>query len=144
MLTELCGELRNWFDCSRIIRRFEISKGRITIPGIKTGQYYRIVGSTFNDGVYQYPEYGLQDEIFDGAVWLMAVPQEVLRLAEDIEDWRNKYERASDSTLLSPFQSESFGGYAYSKSGGGAGSGQDLSGTWQGAFAARLRRWRKI
>ena len=142
-LTELCGEIRNWFEVRRSIRRFEIENGQIDIPDIQPGEYYRIVGSVFNDGVYQHPTYDLHDESFDGAVWLMAVPPEVLDLASDIKDWRDKYE-TTDSTLLSPYQSESFGGYAYSKSGGGAGSGLDLSGTWQGAFAARLRRGRKI
>ena len=46
---------------------------------------------------------------------------------------------------MSPFNSESFGGYSYSKSSGGAGdSTKDKSGTWQGAFGAELQPWRKI
>ena len=59
-------------------------------------------------------------------------------------EWSDKY-LGVDSAAMSPFNSESFGGYSYSKSGGSSSSGNvDLSGTWQGAFADRLNNWRKI
>jgi len=107
---------------------------------LQDGQYFRIVGSVFNDGVYQYPATGLTDETFDGAIWAMAIPSEVIALASDIEAWKEKYQ-SIDSPAMSPYNSESFGGYSYSKSSGGS---DDLSGTWQGAFADRLNHWRKI
>ena len=111
-------------------------------------QYFRIVGSVFNDGVHQKGDLSdfLHDESFSGSVWAMAVPPEVIALAEDIEDWQAKY-GAVDSVAMSPYNSESFGGYSYSKFGGGSGSsGSGLSGNsgWRGAFADRLNRWRKI
>lgn len=144
MLTELCQELKNWFDCDRYFGEFKIDGGSIDLGDkLQNGQYFRIIGSVFNDGVYQYPVTGLTDETFDGAVWAMAIPPVVIALASDIKDWMDKYGGA-DSALMSPYNSESFGGYSYSKSGGGSGDGSSLSGTWQGAFASRMNRWRKI
>lgn len=144
MLTELCKELRNWFDKDRLFGEFEITNGEIDLTGagIADGQHFRIVGSVFNDGVYQYPESGLTDEVFDGAVWLMAVPQEVIDLSETIDAWQEKY-GGVDSANMSPFTSESLGGYSYSKGSSASGSGGTGT-TWQSAFASALNRWRKI
>lgn len=142
MLTELCQELRNWFDRERHFGTFEITGGNITAPFLAEGQYFRIIGSLFNDGVHQYPAYDLQAETFDGAVWALAIPQPVIKLAQEIQAWRDKYE-AADSVAMSPFASESFGGYSYSKSSGSSSDGAD-SVRWQSAFRKRLNVWRKI
>ena len=106
--------------------------------GIQTGQYYRIVGSVFNDGVYKHGSETLVDETFNGAVWLMAVPKDVIQLSLEIADWQSKY-GGSESENMSPFQSESFNGYSYSK----VSSGSSVP-TWQSVYADRLRRYRKI
>lgn len=188
-LTELCQNLRNWFDRGRKkwIGNLEIRGGDVLYEGsviqLKEGQFFRIVGSDLNDGVYQYgnttqllldddegvpdalsfsiddaghliqtsegaiPHYRAQltDEVFTGAVWEMGIPPAVLQLADEIEEWQNKYGGA-DSAAMSPFNSESFGGYSYSKStgGGGSGSGSGSAGSWQSVFASRLNPWRKI
>ena len=151
MLTELCQELRNWFEKEKYIGTFKIEGGQLTdCSYLQDGQYYRIVGSVFNDGVHQYDlnnsEY-LEDEEFRGAVWAMAVPPTVVALSEKIDEWIGLYGGAT-SNALSPFQSESFGGYSYTKaSGGGAGgssSGGSAVPTWQSVFADELHRWRKI
>lgn len=145
MLTELCNELNNWFDQDRIFNKFKIEDGNILGMSdvLQNGQYFRIVGSVFNDGVYEYPADDLKEEEFDGAVWAMAVPPSVVALAEEIDDWKSKY-GGTDSQAMSPFQSESFGGYSYTKQSGSGSSDSTKVGTWQGAFAARLNRWRKI
>ena len=146
MLTELCKELNNWFDVDRIFGKFEITNGELVGMNdrLQDGQYFRIVGSVFNDGVYKYPATNLVDEKYDGAVWAMAVPPSVVALADKISDWQGKY-GGVDSVNMSPFQSESFGGYSYTKkSGGSSDGGGDNSGTWQGAFANELNQWRKI
>lgn len=147
MLTELCKELNNWFDKSRMIGKFKIEDGELTgfSDVLQDGQYFRIVGSVFNDGVYQYPAVDLEDEEFDGAVWVMAVPPSVITLAEEIKEWNNKY-GGVDSQAMSPFHSESFGGYSYAKKGGSSSYGGSNSkmGTWQGAFAAKLNMYRRI
>lgn len=149
MLTELCKEINNWFNYNqpKYIGDFTIEGGALTDDfDLQDGQYYRIVGSVFNDGVHKYGDTKdtLTDESFNGAVWAMAIPQEVIALAEEISAWKTKYEDI-DSPSMSPYNSESFGGYSYSKGSTSASSGNvDLSGTWQGAFADRLNHWRKI
>jgi hypothetical protein len=145
-LTELCNELNNWFDKDRIFGVFKIADGELTGMSdyLQEGQYFRIVGSIFNDGVHKHPVTGLVDEVFDGAVWLMAVPPSVVDLSVKINEWENKY-GGVDSVAMSPFQSESFGGYSYTKkSGGGSDNSADTAGSWQGAFASELNKWRKI
>lgn len=137
MLTELCGHLRNWFDRERYAGTFTVENGSVALPFLQEGQYFRILGSTFNDGVHQYPAYGLTDETFDGAVWALAIPPSVLALDAEIEAWQDKNGDAS----ASPYSSESFGGYSYSratdaKTGGAV--------TWQSAFRSKLNQWRKL
>lgn len=148
MLSDLCQELKNWFDRDQphINGTFEISDGKITTTDftdvIQANQYFRIIGSVFNDGVHKYTnELALTDETFDGSIWLMAIPKAVLDLNKEIDDWITKY-CGADSEAMSPFNSESFGGYSYSKSGGG--SSDNPGASWQGAFASRLNLWRKI
>ena len=138
ILTEICAELRNWFVVPNgvHIQTYTISGGSIApLDFLQDGQYFRIIGSVFNDGVHQYPVPDLTDEVFHGAVWAMAVPPAVIDLSAEIEEY-NK----SDAGKPSPFTSESFGGYAYTKA-------TDASGApigWQKAFASRLSRWRKL
>lgn len=142
MLTELCKELNNWFCKRKYFDTYSISDGTIIVPELKNGQHFRIVGSTFNDGVYQYPAQGLQDETFDGAVWAMAIPAEVIALSAEIDEWKKKY-AGIDSVAMSPFQSESFGGYSYSKA-DGAGDSGNTAGDWRSVFSSRLNNWRRI
>ena len=65
----------------------------------------------------------------------MAVPPALIELATEIEEYNN-----SDAGKASPFTSESFGGYAYTKA-------TDANGSpigWKKAFASRLSKWRKL
>lgn len=141
MLTELCKELRNWFEHKKIFNTFTIENGAITVPELQDGQYFRIVGSVFNDGVYKYGEEQLTDEVFTGAVWAMAVPPSVIDLSERISEWINQY----GDLVSSPYQSESFGGYSYTKANSGQGNANLGSNpTWQSSFASELNKWRKI
>ena len=143
MLSELCKELNNWFCTKKYFGKFTIEDGVLIVPELQNGQYFRIVGSVFNDGVYEYPKQGLKDEEFEGAVWAMAVPKEVIALADEIAEWKNKY-LSVDGTAMSPYISESFGGYTYQKAlGDGSGNGASSS-SWQSVFADRLKGWRKL
>jgi hypothetical protein len=67
----------------------------------------------------------------------MAIPKNFLMLAQEIEDWQEQNGKA----VASPYQSESFGGYSYSKASGKNGGG---SYSWQDAFATRLNLYRRI
>lgn len=147
-LTELCQELRNWFDRERYHGVLEISGGTIydaagnELP-LQDGMYFRVVGSWFNDGVHVHPDTDMRDEVITGSVWLMAIPAPVLKLADDIAAWRAKYE-AADSTAMSPYTSESFGGYSYQKESATSGDGSSSGISWKRAFAGRMNAWRKL
>lgn len=143
MIEQICAYIHNYFVYSRFSGVFTVENGSIEIPGLLPGQYFRICGSRLNDGVYQYPASGLNDETFDGIVWEMRVPKDVVELAAEIEAWNAK----NTEVLNSPLQSESFGGYSYSKASGGSSSSQGAGSaayTWQNAFAHRLNQYRKL
>lgn len=146
MLSQLCGYLRNYFEREKVLGTFKIEDGVITLTSKGDfaplpGQYIRVVGSYLSDGVYLWtggPIECLADETFEGAVWLLAIPNEVVVLDNEINEWVTKYK----DTLSSPFTSESLSGSSYSYS---KGSGDSMASmTWQNAFKARLEQWRKI
>ena len=147
MLTELCQELRNWFDLDRKSGTFTISGGVLAVDFLQTNQYYRIKGSVFNDGVHKYGDAQdtLTNEVFTGEVWALGIPKAVIDLAADIAAWKAKYETAS-SQAMTPFQSESFGGYSYTKASTSAAAGSAASTPtgWKAVYASALNRWRKI
>lgn len=150
-LTNICREVNNYFEASKYFGDFKITDKVIDLSelvadaSLQEGQYFRIVGSTFNDGVYQFKEGQIeelaQDETFNGAVWALKIPREFLELAEEIQAWNAKY--ANNEQVNSPFTSESFGGYSYSKGNLNSNNGNDF-GTWQNQFKSRLNSWRKI
>ena len=144
---EVCNYLKNWFDRNQPKYFGNVSiinRALSETYDLKVGQYFRIVGSTLNDGVYQYPITTLTDETFNGAIWGMSLPKAFIALLDDIEAWKTKYASA-DSVAMSPFTSESVPGvYSYSKNSGGNDTTTDKSGTWQGAFGARLAPYRKM
>ena len=140
MLEQLLMHLNNWFLVPGGIHEdtYTIKDGGITLPFLAIGQYFRICGSVFNDGLYQYgPDLKLTDETFDGTVWALAVPQSVIDLAAEIDAWETKNGAAS----VGPYQAESFGGYSYTKATDAQTGGAV---TWQSAFRSRLNHWRKI
>ena len=153
MLDAICAHLHNYFiaDSDKHAGTFTITGGAIDLSDfLLNGQYFRIVGSALNDGVYKYPaqpEQGkpaiLQDETFTGEVWAMKVPRAVVAIAGEIEAWQAKY----GSAAMSPYQSESvIGVYSRSKASGGSrnGDGSASPATWQTMFAYRLNEWRKL
>lgn len=152
MITELCEELNNWFDRDqpKYVGEFSISSGVVYGEDgnpleIQPNQFFRVIGSVFNDGVHRAGDAAdtsdtFTDETFRGAVWLMAVPKAVLDLNKRIDDWEKQYGAQS----LSPFASESLtaSSYSYTKA---SGSGADGGGTgWRNTFSADLKRWRKM
>lgn len=135
-LTNLCAELRNYFETKKRFGTFTISGGSISPSDfLQDGQYFRIVGSVFNDGVHRHPAHDLTDETFDGAVWAMAVPPAVVELATEIEEY-NK----SDAGKPSSYISENFGGYGYTK----ATDANGLPVGWKTVFKNELHKWRKL
>ena len=138
MLEQVLRHLNNWFLVEIHEGTFTVENGSITLPFLLTNQYFRICGSVFNDGLHRYPAVDLTDETFTGTVWALAVPKAVVTLSEDIAAWQEK----NGEAVASPYQSESFGGYSYTKRSAGNDSGT-LNG-WQDAFRGRLNDWRKL
>lgn len=132
MIDEICASLHNYFAVDIVPGEYTVNDGEITLPFLAAGQFFRVVGSVFCDGVYRCGDKLPADETFDGAVWAMAIPPAFEAVAAEIEEWKQK----NAEVINSPYQSESFGGYSYTK-----GSDSD---SWQGVFAKRLNRWRKL
>lgn len=143
-ITDFCEELHNWFDVDRIFGTFTISNSEITVPDgyLQENQYFRIVGSVFNDGVYKYPSNELIDETFDGAVWAMAVPPAAIALFEKIQEWDAQY--GNSAANYSPYTSETFHHYSRSQHIATNSKGEIVQQTWQGVFRKELSRFRKL
>lgn len=141
MLDRICAHIHNYFCEEDEIQTGEwtIADGTIALDFLLEGQYFRIVGSALNDGVYQYPAEGLLEETFTGEIWPMKVPRAVDELAAEIETWIGKY----GDMMASPLTSESvIGVYSYTKA-SGSGGGMDAD-AWKDAFKSRLNPWRKL
>lgn len=132
MIDEICASLHNYFAVDIVPGEYTVNDGEITLPFLAAGQFFRVVGSVFCDGVYRCGDKLPADETFDGAIWALAIPPALEAIAVEIEEWKAK----NAEVINSPYQSESFGGYSYTK-------GSD-SASWQGVFAKRLNRWRKL
>lgn len=148
MLGAVCAEIKNYFTYQgdKRIGDFAIEDGKITPHFDFPTDYIRIVGSHRNDGVHKLTNGETTDLVdegkFHGAVWIMSPPKDFLDLVDEIAAWEAKY-GGIDSPLMSPFQSESFGGYSYTKASFSNGSGGGLP-TWESTFASKLNQYRRI
>ena len=84
MLEAVLTYLHHWFPVRCDAGTFTIASGIPDVDFLKPGQYYRIKGSVFSDGlhVYQSGE-TLADETFEGEIWALAIPKSVKELAEE-------------------------------------------------------------
>lgn len=139
MMEEILNYINNFFVEEIREGTFTITEGKINELEIDDVQYYRIVGSVFNDGVYQGKDDLEKDETFEGEIWLMAVPRAVIKIAKEIEEWTATYA----DKMNSPYQSESFGGYSYSKASGSDASGEATA-SWKTIYGSRLKAWRRM
>lgn len=149
MLQQICDHIHNYFIREAWTGTFSISDETVspTLP-LKEGQRFAIKGSALNDGIYTWHDAivlndddnggaELLDETFTGTIYGLAIPHQLRALADEISAWVAKYGDAA----ASPYTSESFGGYSYTKASGSNGAS---SGGWQASFAPRLNRWRKV
>ena len=147
MIEEVCAYLHNYFETDPVTDermiyqgRYTIENGAISLPFLNPGQYYRVFGSKFNDGIHQYGENDLNDETFNGVIWEMRPPKEFLSLVDDIQAWEDKY----GDTMRNPYQSEDMiGVYRYTKMTTGKVTG-DYIATWQNAYKHQLQQWMKL
>ena len=143
MLETILMYLNNWFAVGRYDDTYTIEDGKLTLPFLVNGQYFRILGSLLNDGVYKYAngtaldetgtEITLIDETFDGSVWALAIPKGFLSMVEEITAWTAKNGDGGAYT------SESFGGYSDSK----ATNSKGMAVGWRDVFGAQLAPWKK-
>ena len=141
MLDKLLRELGWYRRPNKYVNQIKVDK--FTIEGgkiapsdfLKENDYYRIIGSKFNDGLYQYPNSDLTDEEFDGAVWVMRVPPALVTLAQQYKE-----ELEKESGKPSAYISESFGGYSYTK----ATNSKGVPLNWEHLHADELNQWRII
>ena len=135
MLERILRHIHNRFERETLAGTFEVSSGTLQVEGARDGQYVWVEGSALNDGLHQCPTSGMADETFEGRVILLAVPQDLVALSEEIGSWCE----ANSEALDSPYRSESFGGYSYTK-----GEGSSSPDGWRGHFAADLNPYRKM
>ena len=138
MLTQILTHLHNFFPDKTRYGTYTIADSALSVDFLTPGQYYRIQGSIFNDGVHRHPAEDLEDETFTGTVTALKIPKAVQQLSRDVAAWQEKYGDAA----ASPYLSEQLGEYRYSK--GSTFSKAMAPATWQVAFADRLRPWRKL
>lgn len=149
-ITEICMDLHNFFppankraDNSYIRRGHFIISGSYIAPleFIKPNQYFRIVNSDMNDGVWQNNPESLKDlidEEFDGEIWAMAVPRHFIALCEDIKKFNAKVDEMA--LIEKGYASESWGGYSYSLSS----SAPAAMVEWEKRISKNLNAYRKI
>ena len=141
MLESVLMHLKNWFvvPCGVHEGMYTIENSTLELPFLQNGQYYRICGSVFNDGLHKYGDESdiLQNETFSGTVWALAIPKAVVELSEKIAEWQNK----NGTVAESPYSSESFGGYSYSIA---TDSQTGNRATWETVFRSQLNPYRQI
>lgn len=135
MLEAILRHLNNYFIADVREGDYAVEGGNIALPFLADGQYFFIRDSIFNDGLHRYPALDLVDEEFYGVIWCLAIPQTIINLADEIEAWQTK----NSEIINSPYTSESFGGYSYTKASGDNGAAV----SWQSVFADRLTPYRK-
>lgn len=137
-LNKICREVKNWFETpSQRLATYAITGGNIAdLDFIKDGQYYRVIGSIFNDGVHRKGDVDdvLQDEIFRGVVVGMSVPPEVIALTEEVKAYIE-----DDANAPTAITSESVGGHSVSRA---VKDGVPI--LWTDIFSKSLAPWRKM
>ena len=135
MLYEVMQHCKNFFPKKYFEGTFEVKDGLLRLPEETACRYMLVEGSALSDGVW-YIYDTLEDEVFTGVVTLLAPPKSFLDLVKDIEEWRTSNEPGT----LTPYASESFGGYSYTRATNG--SGKAVS--WHDVFSSRLKIWRML
>lgn len=151
MLEQVCDFIHNYFVLAEYEGTYEVENGTFPCSFLLDGQRFRIRGSALNDGIYTYHLDGtiyddddsvaidLMPETFNGIIQVMGVPRTFLLLVKDISNWIE----SNSAALNSPYTSESFGGYSYTKATGtGANAGGILG--WQDVFKQKLNAYRKL
>lgn len=163
-IEQICAETHNYFESDKVIADYTIENGVISLPFLSAGQFFRIVGSKFNDGVYIYADNFIvrdaswddvmndnenwhdianetwgnlkHNELIDESFHGAIWPMCIPRAFIELAKEINEYNK-SDAAKVSPYTNESISGhYSYTKA-----SATDNA--WQNVFMPKLRRYRK-
>ena len=156
MLEQLLTYLHNWFRVRDSVDgkhpgKYTVENGGIVLPFLLPGQYFRIIGSVFSDGLYIYGDalkdgdgndIELMDETFTGSIWALAIPRLVIKTSNEMSDVMSQVAKITGQIIENPFTSESFAGvYSYSKD-----TAAQLAAltAQRDEIMKRLNQWRKI
>ena len=136
------AECHNFFEDGYADAEFTVTANGTLTPavGVLDNQYVCIRGSTFHDGVWQMVSGKLtrsEDddfpaESFTGRLWYLHPPGAFLDIVESITAFDQK-------TPVTGLQSESFGGYTYTRASGSQGALR-----WQEAYSSMLMPYRRM
>lgn len=145
MLTEICQYLHNYFEYEKLFGDVIVTASSVSVNGkivaLEEGQYFALFRGRIPLGVFKNGD-TLKPRHFEGAVWLLDIPDAILNADTWAESWKAK-NGAADSDANSAFTSESFGGYSYSK--GTTSTGKAGSGIFDNAqFSSMLAPYRKL
>lgn len=138
-VADVMRQCRNYFASGWVDGTFSISGN--ALPEFEDG-YIFISGSRHHDGVWFVTGGyltgrdvdGMPDEDFTGRVWLLSPTGDFLALCREIAGYDEK-------NPVGAYQSESFGGYSYTRGGTGAASGNY---SWQAAYYDALTPYRRM
>ena len=103
---------------------WEIKDGLITLPFLLNNQYKYDANLE------------LVDETFNGTIVALKPPKAFIDLVTEITAYQYDF-----GSKVTPYTSESFLNYSYTKATGTDGTGQI---TWMDAYRKRLNQWRKL
>ncbi len=137
-MAQVMAQVRNYFPKLRMKEQWTI-RGGVLSPGdmLLVGDLIAIGGSLRNDGIYEVQEggrlEGVQDEVFEGTVWLLCPPPAFVALCQEISAWEA-------TRPAYGVKRESFGCYSREN----ALSADGVSMNWQDVFKADLLPYRRM
>ena len=134
---------RNFFEVGYLDGTFRII-GNV-LPDAKDAHYVYISGSMYHDGVWEICNgyltgksiEGLEDEEFDGRVWLLAPPIDFLETVKTMREYEEK-------NPVSALASETFGGYSRTWATGGKPSDRSAMAVFRDSIAPYIRMFTEV
>ena len=134
---------RNFFEVGYLDGTFRITGN--ALPDAKDAHYVYISGSMYHDGVWQICNgyltgrsiEGLEDEEFDGRVWLLAPPVDFLETIKQMQAYEEK-------NPISALSSETFGGYSRTWAMGGKPSDRSAMAVFRDSLTPYIRMYTEV
>ena len=134
---------RNFFEVGYLDGTFRITGN--ALPDAKDAHYVYISGSMYHDGVWEICNgyltgksiEGLEDEEFDGRVWLLAPPIDFIETVKAMQEYEEK-------NPVSALASETFGGYSRTWATGGKPSDRSAMAVFRDSIAPYIRMFTEV